>query len=408
MKTAYLHLLGGASGDMLLAALLDAGLPLVSLQAELAKLPVKGFTLTPGLAQRGGVHGTHLRVELGEHRHKKLTWRDFRRLVETSGLENEEKASALRVLGNLAAAERRAHHETDQDAEPDLCELGSLDTLLDVVGVVAGLKLLGVQRLTASLLPAGAGAIRSEHGPLPAFAPATAHLAAQANAPVAAPGALWGETVTPTGAALVTTLAEFRRPVLRLERVGYGLGTRDTPDHPNVVALWVGEEAAADAATASLVLLETNIDDMTPQLFGYVQEKLLALGALDVWFSPIQMKKNRPGTLLSALLPTALEARAVELLLTETSTLGVRTRPVQRHEAPRSSVSVQTSLGPVTMKVKEWNGRPVSAAPEYEECKAIAERLGLPLQQVMAVVSREAAAQLALAASQGRARPPDV
>jgi hypothetical protein len=396
VKTAFLNLIGGASGDMLLAALLDAGLPLAALQAELAKLPVSGFELVPSHAQRGGVHGTHLRVELGELKGDKMTWRDFRRLVQESGLDGVVKERALTVFKNLAEGERVAHKDAADNLDAELCELGSLDTLVDVVGVVAGFRLLGVERVSASPLPSGAGTMRSEHGPLPAVGPATAAIAARANAPVVAPGDVRGEMVTPTGAALVTTLADFNRPTLRLERVGYGLGTRELPNHPNVVGLWVGEEAPSggDAPSRPITLLETNIDDMSPQVFGYVQERLLAMGALDVWFSAIQMKKNRPATLLSVMLPAALEARAVEFIFKETSTLGVRTRPITRHEAPRESVTVETSYGAVSVKVKRWNGKAVAAAPEYEDCRAIAERLGVPLQEVMATVSREAWGQV--------------
>ncbi|MBM3945831.1 MAG: nickel pincer cofactor biosynthesis protein LarC [SAR202 cluster bacterium] len=395
-RTAYLNLIGGASGDMLLAALLDAGLPVESLRAELAKLPASGFALRPANAQRGGVHGTHLRVELGEGAGEKLTWRDFRGMVRESALDSPVKDKALAVFRNLAEAERLAHKDEADNLDAELCELGSLDTLVDVVGVVAGLRLLGVERVSSSALPSGAGVIRSAHGPLPAMGPATSRLAAMAHAAVVTPGDVRGEMVTPTGAALVTTLADFRRPTLRLERVGYGLGTKDLPDHPNVLALWIGEENAdaLEAPARAITLLETNIDDMSPQVFGYVQERLMAMGALDVWFSPIQMKKNRPATLLSVMLPAALEARVVEFLFKETSTLGVRTRPIVRHEAPRESITVETAHGPVSVKVKRWNGRPVAAAPEYEDCRAIAERTGVPLQEVMEAARRAAWGQI--------------
>ena len=393
MKTAYLNLIGGASGDMLLAALLDAGLSPDVLREQLAKLSVSGFTLTPSVAERGGVHGTHLKVEIADKR--RYTWRDFRRFLQESLLSEEAKSRATEVFTRLAAAESRAHKE-HESLDAELSELGSLDTLVDVVGVIVGLRALDIATVYSSPLPMGAGSIRSGHGPLPAAAPATMELIAMANAPVVAPGDVSGEMVTPTGAALVTTLATFRRPTLRLERIGHGLGTKDLPNHPNVVDLWVGEEqfVPTQERAGGLVLLETNIDDMTPQLLGYAQERLMAMGALDVWFTSIQMKKNRPAVLLSAIVPGHLEGQALELIIKETSTLGVRTRPVQRHEAPRSSVLVKTSLGPVNVKVKEWNGKPVSLAPEYEDCKILAEGLGIPLQAVMARVTREAIEQL--------------
>jgi uncharacterized protein (TIGR00299 family) protein len=392
MKTAYLNLIGGASGDMLLAALLDAGLSLDALKEELGKLGVDGYTLTPtSPVTRAGVHATHLRVELKEPG-RKYTWREFQRVLIDSKLDGNTKMRAMKVFENLAEAERGAHKEATPNLDAELCELGSLDTLVDVVGVVAGLRRLGVEAVACSAVPSGAGVIRSDHGPLPALAPATAQLIAKAKAPVTAPGDVRGEMVTPTGAALITTLAEFRRPTMRLERIGYGAGTKDTPDNPNVVALWIGEEETA-VPRSPLTLLETNIDDMNPQLFGYVQERLLGIGVLDVWYTPIQMKKNRPGTLLSVLLPASLEAKVVEVLFTETSTLGVRTRPVERHEAPRSTVVFNSSYGPVSVKVKGWAGKAIAAVPEYEECRVIARKKNLPLQEVLATVTREAAAQ---------------
>ncbi|MSP78474.1 MAG: nickel pincer cofactor biosynthesis protein LarC [Dehalococcoidia bacterium] len=399
MKTAYLNLIGGASGDMLLAALLDAGLPLDILRAELAKLPVAGYTFAPAFAQRAGIHGTHLKVDIANSANKKAyTWRDFRGFIQESGFSDTIKERGLEVFSKLAIAERRAHKDEQDNLDAELCELGSLDTLVDVMGVVAGFKALGVERICSSPFPAGAGTMHSDHGPLPAAGPATMELIAMANAPVTAPGDVRGEMVTPTGAALVTALAEFRRPTLRLEKMGHGLGTKDIPNHPNVVDVWIGEEQYTPVPdkAGGLTLLETNIDDMTPQLFGYVQERLLTIGALDVWFTSIQMKKNRPAVLLSVMIPGSLEAQVVELLFKETSTLGVRTRQIQRHEAPRDSISIKTSLGAVSVKVKQWNGKPVGVAPEFDDCRALAQQLNLPLQEVMARVTREAAQQLGL------------
>ena len=208
-----------------------------------------------------------------------------------------------------------------------------------------------------------------------------------AGAPVR-PAGQEGETVTPTGAALLTSLASFRRPTLNVERVGYGLGPRDPAGVPNVVALWLGEEVRADKD--DLVLLETNIDDMSPQVYGHVQEMLLELGVRDVWLTPIQMKKGRPGVLLSVLAPEVLERETVALLLGETTTLGVRTRRVSRYVAEREVREVETSLGRVAVKVKYLDGRAVATAPEYEACRALARAKGIPLQTVMRVVETEA------------------
>ena len=384
-RVGYLDLVGGASGDMLLGALLDAGLPQERLEEELGKLPVDGFTLEVSRGQRGGVSGAHVRVVIDAD--SVHTWADFAGAIECSTLSASTKAKALGVFRRLEEAERRAHRIAPEEASPHLHELGSLDTLVDVVGVVAGLEALGVTEVYASPFPLGSGAAASQHGAIPAAAPATLELAAMAGAPVR-PAGHEGETVTPTGAALLTTLASFRRPTLNVQRVGYGLGTRDPASAPNVVALWLGEEVQADQE--GLALLETNIDDMNPQVYGHVQEMLLELGALDVWLTPIQMKKGRPGVLLSVLAPDVLEREAVEFLLRETTTLGVRTRRVSRHTAQREVREVETSLGRVAVKVKYLEGRPVSAAPEYEACRALARARGIPLQTVLREVEAEA------------------
>ena len=370
---------------MLLGALLDAGLSQGRLEEELGKLPVEGFSLEVRRGQRGGVTGTHVRVVIDED--PAHTWADFANVIERSGLSVSTKTQALQVFRRLEEAERRAHRVAPEDASPHLHELGSLDTLVDVVGVAAGLEALGVTDLYASPLPLGGGVVVSQHGAIPAAAPATLELAAMAGAPVR-PAGQEGETVTPTGAALLTSLASFRRPTLNVERVGYGLGTRDPTGVPNVVALWLGEEVRADKD--DLVLLETNIDDMSPQVYGHVQEMLLELGVRDVWLTPIQMKKGRPGVLLSVLAPEVLERETVALLLGETTTLGVRTRRVSRYVAEREVREVETSLGRVAVRVKYLDGRAVAAAPEYEACRALARAKGIPLQTVMRVVETEA------------------
>ncbi|MCS7207051.1 MAG: nickel pincer cofactor biosynthesis protein LarC [Dehalococcoidia bacterium] len=389
VRAAYLHLIGGVSGDMLLAALVDAGLPLSVLEGAFRALGVGGWRLETTRAQRGGVVGTHLRIQTDSSARVE-SWDAFRRILTASTLPRPLVEKALAALERLEQAEAHAHRQP----RSHLHELGNLDTLLDIVGVVVGLAHFGVERVYASPLPVGSGLVRSEHGLLPVPAPATLALIAMAQAPVVPPSATEvGELVTPTGAALVTTLATFTRPIIQVERYGYGLGTREVLPVPNALAIWMG---TVEEEVPPLVLLETNIDDMNPQLFGYVQERLFALGARDVWLQPLQMKKGRPGVLLSALVPAALEAEAVALLFRETTTLGVRTRPVYRHEAQREIRTVSTSLGAVPVKVKVWEGRPITLAPEYEACKRIAQERGLPLQQVMRQVAREAEQALGL------------
>ena len=396
MRIGYIHMIGGASGDMLLGALLDAGLDPADLEAELMKLPVPGCAIAARRDSRGGLPGVHVTLDTGGAGAEsvRMGWRDFADAIAGSGLSPAVAERSLRVLRLLEEAERSVHGAAPEDPSPHPHELGTLDTLVDVVGAVAGLELLGVERLYAGPIPMGSGVIKAAHGPLPAAAPATMALAAMANAPVTPPPhGYTGELVTPTGAALVTGLASFERPAMRLERVGYGLGTRNPDSFPNAVALWIGEAESAPVRR-QITLLETNIDDASPQLLGYAQERLFEMGALDVWHTPIQMKKNRPGTLLSALVPADLEAEAVALLLRETTTLGVRRREVERYEAEREMRDVQTEFGPVAVKVKALDGRPVAAAPEYDACRAIAVERGMPLQEVLACVTQAAREQL--------------
>jgi len=382
-RAGYLHVIGGVSGDMFLGALVDAGLPLGVVEEAYRSLGVTGWRLEASPATAGGVVGTRVRIHLDSPA-PRYEWEGFRRLLAASSLVPSLRERALAVLQRLEEAEAMAH----RTPHSHLHELGSLDTLLDIVGVVAGLAHLGVERLYASPLPAGSGVVASGHGPLPVPAPATLALFTMARAPVMPPPTPHGgEAVTPTGAALVTTLATFERPTMRVERYGYGVGARPSSPVPNVLALWVG---TVEEEGEPLTLLETNIDDMNPQLYGYVQERLFAAGALDVWLQPVQMKKGRPGVLLSVLAPASLEGTMVEILFRETSTLGVRTRPVRRHEAEREVVTLATSLGAIPVKVKRWEGRPIAVAPEYEACRRVAVERGLPLQQVLRQVTREA------------------
>lgn len=390
MTSAYFQCIGGASGDMILGALLDAGLALSDLRDALAKLGVDGYALKARKARRGGLDGTHLVVNLDERGSKTHTIRDFIDIVEASGLSDGVVQRSRAVFQRLAEAEAAVHGATPELTH--LHELGTLDTLVDVVGGVAGLEILGVERIYCSAFPSGSGVIRSQHGLLPVPAPATAALFAMANAPVAAPPGNahnTGEMVTPTGAAILTTLADFTHPQIGVKRIGYGLGTRDSAQYPNALALWLGEEKPA-AYSVGVKLIETNIDDMNGELLGYVQERLLAIGARDVWFTPIQMKKNRPAVMLSVIASADMESDAVELIMRETSTLGVRVRPLERIEAGRDVVRIDTSLGSAAIKIKRLNNAVVSAAPEYEDARRIALERRLPLQQVYAAIQREA------------------
>ena len=391
MKSAYFRCVGGVSGDMVLGALIDCGAPVEEINRALGLLGVEGLCVEPSPESRGAVAGTYVRVA-AEGRVRRLD--EMERAIRDSRLPQTVVDKAVAVLRRLSAAEEQVHRAAPGGA--DVHELGSMDTLVDIVGAVVGLEALGIEKVYCSALPSGSGMVGTEHGLLPAPSPATANLMSMAHAPVVPPpggAGEAGEMVTPTGAALMTTLAEFRQPALNLRRVGYGLGRRDHAAYPNVLALWLGDEQDAPHTT-HMTLIETNIDDMTAEHLGYVQGRLFDAGARDVWLAPIQMKKNRPGTMISVLAPVHLEAALAGMLLRETSTLGVRVRPVARYEADREVVSVQTSLGRMAVKVKKLDGAAVAVSPEYDDCSRVAREKGLPIQDVYRTVQEQAARTL--------------
>jgi uncharacterized protein (TIGR00299 family) protein len=384
-RAGYLDCFSGISGDMLLGAMLDAGLPLEGLRSELSHLPLDGYALSAQRVKRAGIAATHAIVDVGPEQEPR-TLGDVLEIIERSRLPAVDKEKGSLVFRRLAEAEAAVHGETVEDVH--LHDVGAVDAMVDVMGAVIGLRLLGLETLYASALPAGGGEARGPHGRLPVPAPATLQLLASAQAPLRRQDGATGELVTPTGAAIVTTLARFERPEMTLERIGYGAGTRDPADRPNVLRLWIGETAGK--ATRPMVVIETNIDDMTGEMLAYAVEKLLAAGAADAWMTPVQMKKGRPGVVLSVICSEADEEKLARLLLRETSTLGVRVRPVHRWEAEREVLEFESSLGPAAVKVKRMPGEPPTVAPEYEACRRLAERTGLPLADVYRVVQAEA------------------
>lgn len=388
-RLAYLDCFSGVSGDMLLGALVDAGVPLDELRNELSKLPLSGYNLDTRKVTRAGLAATHALVRVREEQPPR-TLGDVLSLIEASSPTAADRAKGSAVFRRLAEAEAAVHGESVEAVH--LHDVGAVDAIVDVMGTVAGLRLLGVDELYSSALPLGQGDVDGPHGSLPVPAPATLELIARAKAPVRASAGATGELVTPTGAAIVTTLAHFGRPEMTLDRVGYGAGSRDPEGRPNVLRVWLGEGAAA--ATKPMVLIETNVDDMTGEMLGWVQEKLLASGAADAWFTPIQMKKGRPAVMLSVVCHEADEEAVARLLLRETSTLGVRVRPLHRWEAEREVLAFESSLGPAAVKVKRLPGEPPRAAPEYDACKLLAEKTGLPLADVYRIVQAEGEARL--------------
>ena len=385
MRIAYIQPIGGASGDMMLGALTDLGMPIEHLEAELGKLNVGGYRLEARQETRCEMRGTYLKVDLEDQ-----TRHSPKQLLETvagSSLSESVKDRSSQVLNALWAAECRVHGETQDILE--LEELGSVDTLVDVVGSAIGFEYLEVAGIHAGPLVIGNATPPRWAGGYSNPAPATLELIAAAGAPVVGDKPMYedaGELTTPTGAALITTLADFSRPAFNVDRVGLGLGTKDPAGFPNALRVWLADLAQAEATSSviqgEVVLLETNLDDVSGLVLGYTQERLFAIGALDVWNTPIQMKKNRPGTILSVLVPKGKEREASELILRETPTLGIRTRPVDRYVADRKMVTIETSLGPVIVKVKLLDGAAISAAPEPDEVRRIALETGKPFQEV--------------------------
>ena len=396
-RVAYFDCFSGASGDMILGALVDAGLPFESLRAEVARLalPEGAFSIEARPVKRAGFAATKVDVHVHEPpRHRSLA--GVLDVVERSALPEGDRERVSAVFRALGEVEAQVHGESPETVE--LHEVGAVDALVDVTGAVAGLRLLGVEAVYVSPLPMGGGETKGEpayrtgrRGALPLPAPATLALVARAKAPIVEGEGPRSELVTPTAAAILTTLGRFHHPAMRVEAVGCGAGARDPAGRPNILRLWLG---AAEVAEKRMRLIETNIDDMSAELLAYVQESLLAAGAADVWFTPIQMKKSRPAVMVSVLCQEALEAEMVRLLLRETTTLGVRVREVGRYEAERDVFEFESSLGPAAVKVKRLPGEPPRIAPEYEVCRRIARERSLPLVEVYRVVAAEAEALL--------------
>lgn len=372
----YLDLPSGLSGDMFLGCLVHAGWSVEALRATIGRLPLgtDQWSVEAHPVMRGPLSATLVDVRAADsthHRHLP----QIRQMIDAADLPASVRERAIGVFERLANAEARVHGTTVDRIH--FHEVGAIDAIIDIVGTVAGLHDLGIESLHASAVPLGEGWTDSAHGRLPLPAPATLELLAAAGAPTR-PAPAPGEWVTPTGAALLATLATFGQPVMTLARVGIGAGRRETA-WPNIARLWLGERVTAGA----LVQLETNIDDMNPQLYAAVSDRLFAEGARDVWLTPVQMKKGRPGVVLSAIVAAADEDKVADLLLRETTTLGVRIHPLAgRHEARREMREVTTPFGTVRVKVKWIDAEAEGAAPEYDDCARLARERAVPARLV--------------------------
>ncbi|RPJ63138.1 MAG: nickel pincer cofactor biosynthesis protein LarC, partial [Dehalococcoidia bacterium] len=334
VKAVYFDMFAGCSGDMVLGALLDCGLPLEQLAEELASLPISGYRITQEKVKRGAISATLAQVSIEENtKQPDRSYTDIVNLITSSGLNEKVKRQAAEIFRNLGEAEAKIHGVPLDRVH--FHEVGAVDSIIDIIGAVIGFDLLGITHFYSSPFPVTSGSIECRHGVLPLPAPATLELISIKNSPTIKPvyaGMEGKELVTPTGAAIITSLADFETPSLKPEIIGYGAGSRNPADFPNILRIWMGETSGA-THTGGMVLLETNIDDMNPQIYDYVMEKMFKQGALDVWFTPIQMKKNRPAIMLSVLAEDKSEIAMVEILMRETSTLGVRSRPISRHIA---------------------------------------------------------------------------
>jgi uncharacterized protein (TIGR00299 family) protein len=379
---AYLDCVGGLAGDMLIAALVDAGAPAEALRAVPARLGLEGVGLTLERVERHGIGALALRVDGGEpERHRERSWRSIRRQLSASDLGDRVRERAIAVFARLAEAEGSVHGVSPDEVH--FHELGAVDTLIDVVGAVTLLEELGATRLVCSPLPMGRGVVLAAHGVLPLPAPATARLLA--GAPVYGVE-IEGELVTPTGAALASALADDWGPIppMTLERIGYGAGTADFSARANVVRVLIGSAAESLQPAHEVALLETNLDDLSPELVPDAVERCFAAGALDVWTVPVAMKKGRPGLLLSALARPDAEAAVARVILEHTTALGVRVARLRRYELEREEQSVEVDGHRVRVKLGRLDGRVVNVAPEHDDCAAVALATGATVKSVWA------------------------
>jgi pyridinium-3,5-bisthiocarboxylic acid mononucleotide nickel chelatase len=388
-KTLYFDCFSGASGDMILGGLLDLGLPIDALRRALGSLAIEYGEVTAERVTRAGVTATKFRVieKPGEpdggrqhgHHHLKHIVAAIRRSALTAGSQDR----AVQLFERLAEAEAAIHNTPIERVH--LHEVGALDSIIDIVGAVYGFEWFGIDDIVSSPLNVGGGTVTCAHGVFPVPAPATARLLL--NVPVYGNGA--SELVTPTGALLVTSYArEFGPlPAMRLERIGYGAGDRDPRETPNVLRLVLGERAAA-AAAERIVTIECEIDDMNPQLFGPLMDRLSEAGALDVFYAAVQMKKNRPGTLVTVIAHPAKREAIAAVLFAHTTTIGVRYQEMLRDRLDREIQSIETPVGPIRFKVATRDGRVLNAAAEFDDCARIASERGVPIKDVQAIATR--------------------
>jgi hypothetical protein len=392
MKIAYLDCFSGISGDMVLGALVDAGVSFEHLEAELRKLPVSGWNIRVEEMKRRGLRAKKVTVESGEH-HPHRGLGEIVEMIAAARFAPGVTERATRIFTRLGEAEAGVHGVPVERIH--FHEVGAVDSIVDIVGAAIGFEALGIEEVFCSPLNVGGGRVQTSHGMLPVPAPATAALLQ--GAPTYSSG-LEMELVTPTGAAIVATLAKGfgAQPAMRVQSTGYGAGTADPKEQANVLRVLVGESLEKRAGSgeagpeweAPIAVLEANVDDMNPQIYGYFAELALAAGALDVFATPVQMKKGRPGMMVTVLCERAVCDRLSEMMLREMTTIGVRRNEVRRRTLAREPVSVVTQWGAVRVKIARQGDEVFNAAPEYEDCSRIAREKNIPLKEVMAEALR--------------------
>jgi pyridinium-3,5-bisthiocarboxylic acid mononucleotide nickel chelatase len=392
MRTLYFDSFAGASGDMILGAMVDAGVDQNALAEQLSLLNVAGFELRFEKVKRAGLSATHAVVTIQpEHAHRHLS--DILKIVNNASLKAAVKERASKIFTRLAQAEARVHNEPIEDVH--FHEVGALDAIVDVVGAAICFDLLGIDEFICSPLHVGSGLVEMAHGRFPVPPPAVAELLK--GVPFYSTD-IKGELLTPTGAAIITTISKHYGsvPAIEVAQIGYGAGTREYESFPNVLRVLVGT-TESELVSERLLMIETNIDDVSPQIVGHVMDRAFELGALDCYFTAVQMKKNRPGVLLSVLCDVGTKDSIMQLLFRETTTLGVRSYEVDRRALARSIVRVETQYGLIDVKVAQLNGQIVNEMPEFDQCRSAATKAGVPVKVV------EDAVRVALANSKKEA-----
>ena len=386
MKLAYFDCFSGISGDMTLGALVDAGCAVDHLRAELRGLQVPGWELSAEKVWKNGMAATYARVKT-EDQSKHRSLGAILEILQKSELASQVRARAVAIFTKLGEAEALVHDVPLEKIH--FHEVGALDAIVDIVGACIGFRALGIEQFSCSALNVGGGTAKMAHGVLPVPAPATAKLLQ--GKPTYSNG-VQKELVTPTGAAIVATLCDSfgPQPPMTVSSIGYGAGAADLEGQPNVVRIMIGEAAEKKVAgfDEEIAVIEANLDDMNPQIYGYFLEKALSAGALDVYTTPVQMKKNRPGTLLTVLCKPQDTNTLMSLIFAETTTFGARTYRAQRRTLPREFLSVATAFGDVRIKISRVNGRILHVAPEYDDCRKLAVEKNVPLQRVISEALR--------------------